>query len=267
MKEENLLLEEKINKIVTRLERTRFKNKYSYIILQDRVEFSLNGKRVFVIEKNKVVDEMADTDIVDYVLGQYYLAEMLSKEYSKALREFVEKYCNVTLRTFPPKLRISRNDFYKVFLKYAREIKDIKGVVPKANIYKLLKINYNEKFIKCNGIFTLGKINFKPEIKEIIDFEEGPIKTYQMEYDIDENSLVDFVEKYFIVTDDINPSQRIPRSVFRKAYDAFCEKYSHMCKLSGKDFNCVLKSKFSETFIKSNGIFYMSRIKFKNLTK
>ena len=91
--------------------------------------------------------------------------------------------------------------------------------------------------------------------------EPAKLTEQRLIYEKENNTLLNFIEECCFVKDDTMPSLRLRRSVFKEAYD----KYIKMnCNGRGKittlDMKNLLLTYYDETYIKSNGIWYMKRI-------
>ena len=104
-------------------------------------------------------------------------------------------------------------------------------------------------------------------LKEVIDnnynfVEPKGIEQVKDKYEIQNNTLLAFINEYCEYNDaDTVPRTRTKRSTFKKAYDAWVRINNNgRGKLTSQDINLLLETKYDEKFIKSNGIWYMSKI-------
>lgn len=81
------------------------------------------------------------------------------------------------------------------------------------------------------------------------------------EYEIENNTFLSFLEECCALKPDVMASFRLRRSDFKKAYDNYIKlNCNNFGKISVTDMNRILKEKYDENFIKSDGIWYMSKI-------
>lgn len=122
---------------------------------------------------------------------------------------------------------------------------------------------FNKLKEEKNEILKLSLAALKTLIFKNYNFEETPEMLEARErYEINNNTLLSFIKEFCEVYEEPIQSFRTPRSTFNRAYDSYIkEKNNNRGKIPSKDINLLLEQKFKETFIKSNGIVYMSKIK------
>lgn len=104
------------------------------------------------------------------------------------------------------------------------------------------------------------------ELKKVINnnytlIEPQYMKEMKEKYEIQNNTLLSFINEYCEVITDIPVYHRTKRSTFKHAYDAWVRINNNgKGKLNSQDMNTILETKFNEKYIKSNGIWYMSKI-------
>lgn len=133
------------------------------------------------------------------------------------------------------------------------------NVIPKEEQDPLLF----EKMLKeKNTIILFALQELRKVIKNNYHFiEPASMQTERNKYEIANNTLLSFVNDCCYISDDIMPSMRLKRSTFKEAYDKYVKLNNNgKGKVSAADMNLLLEQEYSETYIKSNGIWYMSRI-------
>lgn len=83
----------------------------------------------------------------------------------------------------------------------------------------------------------------------------------RLQYETENNTLLDFIKECCYINDDIMPGMRIKRSTFKEAYSKYVAINNNgRGQLVWNDVKTLLLNEFQEDFIKYNGIFYMKRI-------
>lgn len=257
MEIDNYLIKIKLKNIERKIEDSKFKGRFKYVVGEDKIVFYLDNLPI----TTKSIDDFFDAkmEVVDEVY-----ADICKLDSVETLFDFIETYCCISKTKLPPNKRVDRHTFIKTYQKFALNKYGKNKVVGTNRITYLLQLYFKEKPLKCNGKYYFSFISFSNKILELDNQLEI---IFDSRYTVNDNSLVDFINQFCVVSDNINPSERIARTDFRKAYKLFVKNYSNRCEMEKNNFNDILKSVYNETFIKSNGIFYMSKIKFKNLTK
>ena len=133
------------------------------------------------------------------------------------------------------------------------------NVIPKEKQDPML---FDKMLKEKNTILSLAIQELQKVIKNNYHFiEPAKLTEQRLIYEKENNTLLNFIEECCFVKDDTMPSLRLRRSVFKEAYD----KYIKMnCNGRGKittlDMKNLLLTYYDETYIKSNGIWYMKRI-------
>lgn len=133
------------------------------------------------------------------------------------------------------------------------------NVIPKEKQDPML---FDKMLKEKNTILSLAIQELQKVIKNNYHFiEPAKLGEQRVIYEKENNTLLNFIEECCFVKDDTMPSLRLRRSVFKEAYD----KYIKMnCNGRGKittlDMKNLLLTYYDETYIKSNGIWYMKRI-------
>ena len=133
------------------------------------------------------------------------------------------------------------------------------NVIPKEKQDPML---FDKMLKEKNTILSLAIQELQKVIKNNYHFiEPAKLAEQRLIYEKENNTLLNFIEECCFVKDDTMPSLRLRRSVFKEAYD----KYIKMnCNGRGKittlDMKNLLLTYYDETYIKSNGIWYMKRI-------
>ena len=120
-----------------------------------------------------------------------------------------------------------------------------------------------EKMLKEKNSILLGALlALQKLIQNNFHFiEPQSMENSRKEYEVENNTLLTFIKECCIIKPDIIPSLRTKRSTFRTAYDLWIKKNNNgRGKLSSKDMNLLLEKNYGETYVKSDGIVYMSII-------
>lgn len=260
--QENLVyngnLEFQLNDMETKLKKTKFKNRYKYEIIKNKLYIYLDNIIMLTIDIPEFLSSCCFGDLAHKVFNTFYFEENFW-----TLKKFIEDYCIVYDYWVKPQIRISRHNFIDLYKNYCLNILNTNKFVNFNNFNALLEEKYDECLTKYNGKSCLTKIVIKSEIKEKLGLYDD-FNSLDTNFDIEDNSLVDFIEKYCDINVDISPQNRILRTDFKKAYHIYVEKYSKRIEINDRQFNSVLNNICEDPFIKSNGIWYMKKIKFKN---
>ena len=113
-----------------------------------------------------------------------------------------------------------------------------------------------------NTILLMALQALQKVVKNNYHFSEPKIlEQKRKEYEKENNTLLNFIEECCYIKEDTMPSLRLRRSIFKEAYDRYIKMNCNgRGKLTTLDMNTVLENNFGESFIKSNGIWYMSKI-------
>ena len=249
-------IQSEINKVYELAKKTKFNDRLSHIRNNNRISFYLDEKKITDIDEGVVVSFYCVGD-----LGRKIIKECYSKEGFYELNLFIDKYCIVFDKPVPIFCRISRENFINQYCDFLyNELKSDK----KINFNKLstiLTLNYNEKFVRNGSKYWLTHITFKRIIKE--NFFETDSETNTKNDLLLNNSLSTFIDKYCVISNNIKPTERITRQSFKIGYKSYCEQIN-CAQLDYKSMKQTLKEKYNESFIKSNGTWYMSKIKFRS---
>lgn len=81
------------------------------------------------------------------------------------------------------------------------------------------------------------------------------------EYEVDNSTFLTFMEECCEIKPDVMASFRLRRSTFRQAYDQYVKiNCNNFGKISTYDMNRILKEKYNENYVKSNGKWFMEKI-------
>lgn len=120
-----------------------------------------------------------------------------------------------------------------------------------------------EKMLKeKNTILAMAIQGLQKVISNNYHFvEPEDLKNKREEYEQENNTLLNFIEECCYIKEDTMPTLRLKRSIFKEAYDKYIKlNCNGRGKINTLDMNNILKSKFNETYVKSNGIWYMNNI-------
>lgn len=111
-----------------------------------------------------------------------------------------------------------------------------------------------------NSILKNALIALKRLINNNYKFDEpSSMEKHREEYEVENNTLLTFVKECCVENPNIMPSYRTKRSTFRMAYDTWIKKNNNgRGKMNTKEMNLLLEKNFGETYVKNNGIIYMS---------
>lgn len=133
------------------------------------------------------------------------------------------------------------------------------NVVPKEEQDPLLF----EKMLKEKNTILYIAIE---ELQKVINnnyhfIEPKSMQNQREEYETENNTLLSFINECCYIKDDVLPSLRLKRSTFKEAYDKYIMlNCNGKGKLNAQEIKTILQNNFNESFIKSNGIFYLERI-------
>lgn len=120
-----------------------------------------------------------------------------------------------------------------------------------------------EKMLKeKNTILALAIQELQKVVNNNYHFiEPEKLARERIAYEKENNTLLNFIEECCYVKDDTMPSLRLRRSIFKEAYDKYIKlNCNGRGKINTLDMNNLLQTNYGETFIKSNGIWYMKKI-------
>lgn len=120
-----------------------------------------------------------------------------------------------------------------------------------------------EKMLKeKNTILSIAITQLQRVIENNYHFiEPESLSEQRLYYEKENNTLLNFIEECCYINDNVMPNLRLKRSVFKEAYDKYIKiNYNNRGKLNTIDMNNLLMTQFDETYIKSNGIWYMKKI-------
>ena len=108
-----------------------------------------------------------------------------------------------------------------------------------------------------NAIMELNKVvnnNYK-------FIEPSNMQVERDKYEIENNTLLTFINECCYLREDTMPSMKTKRSTFKKAYENWIKINNNgRGKLSSRDINLLLETEYGETYSLYNGIWYMSKI-------
>lgn len=247
-----------IEDLENKIKHTKFKKRFGYEANDEiqKIKFFLDNKVVFQLDYNDFLLYYNSGDLANEVIQEFY-----TMENSYTLINFVENECFVSKDNLKSRFRINFKDFVKDYIRYTEYKFGADKLVNMKRITAQLKRYYNCDKIKYENEWYLNKITSLKIYREQIDKNS--------DYNITKKkALIEFIEKYCIVSDCIKPYERIKRSDFKKVYYAYLEKNNlNKYKLKNDQLKDILLHDFNENFIKSNGIYYMKKIKFKNFNK
>lgn len=251
-------LNSQIEDLENKIKHTKFKKRFGYEANDEiqKIKFFLDNKVVFQLDYNDFLLYYNSGDLANEVIQEFY-----TMENSYTLIDFVEKQCFISDDVLKSRFRIGFKEFTREYIKYTENKFGADKLVNMKRITAQLKKCYNCDKIKYENEWQLNKITTLIKYKE-------QINKYS-DYNVNEKKIFfDFVEKYCIVSDCIKPYERIKRSDFKKVYYAYLEKNNlNKYKLKNDQLKDILLHDFNENFIKSNGNYYMRKIKIKNLNK
>lgn len=120
-----------------------------------------------------------------------------------------------------------------------------------------------EKMLKeKNTILALAIQELQKVVNNNYHFiEPEKLARERIAYEKENNTLLNFIEECCYIKDDTMPSLRLRRSIFKEAYDKYIKlNCNGRGKINTLDMNNLLLTNYGETFIKSNGIWYMKKI-------
>lgn len=122
-----------------------------------------------------------------------------------------------------------------------------------------------EKMLKeKNGILSLALTYLKKLIDNDYKFiEPDNMKELREKYEVENNTFLSFLEDCCDYRPDggIIASMRLKRSTFKEAYTKYVDINNNgKGKLTTNDMNKILKERYNETFVKSNGVIYLKDI-------
>lgn len=120
-----------------------------------------------------------------------------------------------------------------------------------------------EKMLKeKNTILALAIQELQKVVNNNYHFiEPAKLARERIAYEKENNTLLNFIEECCYIKDDTMPSLRLRRSIFKEAYDKYIKlNCNGRGKINTLDMNNLLLTNYGETFIKSNGIWYMKKI-------
>ncbi len=120
-----------------------------------------------------------------------------------------------------------------------------------------------EKMLKeKNTILALAIQELQKVVNNNYHFiEPEKLARERIAYEKENNTLLNFIEECCYIKDDTMPSLRLRRSIFKEAYDKYIKlNCNGRGKINTLDMNNLLSTNYGETFIKSNGIWYMKKI-------
>lgn len=134
-----------------------------------------------------------------------------------------------------------------------------KNVIPKDQQDPLLF----EKMLKeKNTILNMAIQELQKLVANNYKFvEPSRMEDLRLEYETENNTLLDFIKECCYIGNDIPVAARLKRSIFKEAYTKYVEiNNNNRGKLIWNDVKLILEKEYNETFIKSNGIYYMQKI-------
>ena len=110
-------------------------------------------------------------------------------------------------------------------------------------------------------IIFLGLVSIVLLVEDKETVEPKKIEEQRQKYERENNTLLKFIEECCYINDESMPSLRLKRSIFKEAYDKYIKlNFNGRGKINNIDMNYLLQTYYDETFIKSNGIWYMKKI-------
>lgn len=240
------LIKQELNILENEIEKSKFKNRLETFVYDDEIRFSLDNHFLTNISKDTIKSFYCTGDLAKKIIQLCYYNNGIYE-----LKLFIEKYCFISKDFLPIYARISRKEFIDKYLDFLKNELKSNNKINLNNLNNYLSLNYNEKIIKSGSKRWLTHLTFKDKIK---------INNDGIYVD---NSLTLFINDYCVVSNTISPSKRISRATFKKGYIAYCMQ-NDLVPLDVKSFNNTLQKIYGENFIKSTGIYYMKKIKFKN---
>ncbi len=254
----NNILDDKLSCFKNNLIHTKFKDRveYNYDDNIKTCNFFLDGKFIFKMEYE---------DILNYdeseLLSKKIIKELYIRENAYTLIDFVKNECYISKEKMHNNLRMEFKDFVNYYTNYTENKFGANKVVSIKRISKNLELYFNCKRIKYKNIWQLSNIITKKEYNK-------KYKKNQDIYKIKVELLKKFIERYCLIENHINKDDRIRKSDFNKIYKKYLEKQNALnYKLNNNEIIEILLEEYNESFIKSNGIIYMKKIKFKNIKK
>lgn len=133
------------------------------------------------------------------------------------------------------------------------------NVIPKEKQDPLLF----EKMLKeKNTILSMAIQELQKVVNNNYHFiEPEKLSKDRVAYEKENNTLLNFIEECCYIKEDTMPSLRLKRSTFKEAYDRYIKiNCNGRGKINTLDMNNILLTNYEESYIKSNGIWYMKRI-------
>lgn len=238
-----------------KVKRTKFKSRVGYVLNNEtqKIKFLLDDKAIFQIDYSDFLLNYNSEDLSEKVIKELYIMEN-----SYTLIDFVEKNCYISENILPSRFRISYKVFVSYYINWTEEKYGANKLVNMKKISKILKRCFDCEKIKYENEWQLNKITSLKIYKEQSEKNSN--------YTSDEEKVFsDFINEFCEISDYIEPLERIKKSDFRKVYNAYLKNRNLInFKLKNNELKDILLKKYKESFIKSNGIWYMKKIKFKN---
>lgn len=120
-----------------------------------------------------------------------------------------------------------------------------------------------EKMLKeKNSILKNAIIELNRVVNNNYKFiEPSNMQVERDKYEVENNTLLTFINECCYLKEDTMPSMKTKRSTFKKAYENWIKINNNgRGKLSSRDINLLLETEYGETYSLYNGIWYMSKI-------
>lgn len=120
-----------------------------------------------------------------------------------------------------------------------------------------------EKMLKeKNSILKNAIIELNRVVNNNYKFiEPSNMQVERDKYEVENNTLLTFINECCYLKEDTMPSMKTKRSTFKKAYENWIKLNNNgRGKLSSRDINLLLETEYGETYSLYNGIWYMSKI-------
>lgn len=246
-----------IETLQNKLKTTKFKNRLDVSMDFDKqkIKFLLDGRNIMQLDYTAFAFNYNHGDLVNEVIKELYL-----QENAYTLISFVTECCYVSDKILKPKFRTSTTDFIDNYIKHTQEKFGSKALTNLHNISKLMEIYYGDKKVKYENTWYFSKVTLN--VLKPSEYNNNNIVTYNVD---DSKIFDDFIKTFFEITHYVEPGKRIKRSDFFKLYNYYIEQnYTVEYKMKLYQLKEILAIKYDETFIKSNGIWYLRRLKLKD---
>lgn len=250
--------ESQIFDLKEKLSHTKFKNRVLYELNdeQQKIKFLLDNKTIFQLRYDDFLLNYNSGDLEDKVIQDLYVMEN-----AYTLIDFVNSNFYVSKDILFNKFRIKYDEFVKMYVIFTEKKYGADKLVNIKKIGRILKKCFDCDRIKYQNEWQLSKITtleiYQEKINNTKSYSSNQKKIFKQ-----------FIEKYCEIHYSIDAYKRIKRSDFRKVYNLYLKQNNLLeFKMNNYEMRDLLLKEYNENFIKSNGIWYMKKIKFKNFSE